>query len=79
MAEWLVIANGQSQVVSYQKLKKWCLMPPFLTFSIIRYRSRVSGAFQGREYLTDLHLGVVAIEKKAFGSPSTTVGQYTYI
>ena len=26
-----------------------------------------------------LHLGVVAIEKGAFGSPSTTVGNSTYI
>ena len=32
----------QSQVVSYQRLKKWYLMPPCLTLSIIRYRSRVT-------------------------------------
>ena len=31
----------QSQVKSYQKLKKWYLMPPCLTLSIIRYGSRV--------------------------------------
>ena len=31
----------QSQVESYQRLKKWYLMLPCLTFSIIRYRSRV--------------------------------------
>ena len=31
----------QSQVASYQRLKKWYLMPPCLTFSIIRYESRV--------------------------------------
>ena len=29
----------QSQVESYQRLKKWYLMPPCLTPSIIRYRS----------------------------------------
>ena len=29
----------QSQVESYQRLKKWCLMPPHLTLSIIRYGS----------------------------------------
>ena len=31
----------QSRVESYQKLKKWYLMPLCLTLSIIRYRSRV--------------------------------------
>ena len=31
----------QSQVESYQKSKNWYLMPPCLTLSVIRYRSRV--------------------------------------
>ena len=31
----------QSQVESYQRLKIWYLMPPFLTLSIIMYGSRV--------------------------------------
>ena len=31
----------QSQVESYQRLKKWYLMPPCLTLSIIRYGTRV--------------------------------------
>ena len=31
----------QSQVASYQKLFKWCLIPPCLTLSNIRYVSRV--------------------------------------
>ena len=31
----------QSQVVSYQRLKKWNLISPCLTLSIIRYVSRV--------------------------------------
>ena len=31
----------QSQVESYQKLKKWYLIPPYLTISIIWYESRV--------------------------------------
>ena len=31
----------QSQVKSYQRLKKWYLMPPSLTHSIIRYGSRI--------------------------------------
>ena len=31
----------QSQIKSYQRLKKWYLMPLCLTLSIIRYGSRV--------------------------------------
>ena len=31
----------QSQVESYQRLKKWYLMLPCLTLSIIRYGSRI--------------------------------------
>ena len=38
----------------------------------------VSGAIQEKEYCPIQHLGVVAIKKGAFGSPSTTVGQFTY-
>ena len=39
-----VFANGpgvQSQVASYQRLKKWYLIPPCLTLSIIMYVSSV--------------------------------------
>ena len=39
----------QSQVASYQRLKKWYLIPPCLTLSIIRYVSKVSGANQWKE------------------------------
>ena len=38
--EWLPLAQKtgvQSLVESYQRLKKWYLMPPYLTLSIIRY------------------------------------------
>ena len=38
----------QSQVESYQRLKKWYLMPPCLTLSIIRYRSRVKWSNPGK-------------------------------
>ena len=51
----------QSQVMSYQRLKNWYLIPPCLTFSIIRYGSRVTGAIQEKELHPPLHLGVVAI------------------
>ncbi len=39
----------QSQVESYQRLKTWYLMPPYLTLSIIWYGSRVSRAVQGNQ------------------------------
>ena len=59
------------------KTQKWYLMPLGLIFSIIRYGSRVSGAIQGNELRPPLHLGVVVIEKGAFGTPSTMVDQLT--
>ena len=65
----------QSQIKSYQKLKKWYLMPPYLTLSNTRYESRVSGAIQVKHLHLPLHHDVVAIEKGAFGSLSTAVGQ----
>ena len=37
----------QSQVESYQRLKKWNLIPPCLTLSIIRYGSRVKWSNPG--------------------------------
>ena len=45
-----VFANGpvQSQVESYQRLKKWYLMPTCLTLSIIRYGSRVKWSNPGQ-------------------------------
>ena len=58
--------------------KKWYLMPPCLTLSIIRYGSRVKWSNPGKELRPPLHLGVVAIEKGAFGSPSTMVANFTY-
>ena len=38
----------QSQVESYQKLKKWYLIPPCLTLSIIRYLPRVEWSNLGK-------------------------------
>ena len=37
-----------------------------------------SGAIQGKVLYSSLHLCVVAIEKGAFGSPSTTVTNLTF-
>ena len=78
-----VFTNGQetrvqSQVESYQRLKKWYLMSPCLTLSIIRYRSRVKWSNQGKELHPPLHLGVVAIEKGAFRSFSTSVANFSF-
>ena len=55
----------QSQVESYQSLKKSYLMPPYLTLSIIRYGSRVKCG--GKKQHPPLYFRVVANEKGAFG------------
>ena len=71
--------GAQSQVWSYQRLKKWYLMLPCLTLSIIRCISRVTRAILGKNLCPTPHLGAVIIEKGAFRLPSTTVGQPIYI
>ena len=60
----------QSQVKSYQRLQKWYLMPACLTSSIIKYGSRVSGALPAKGVVPTPYLGVVAIEKGAYGQPT---------
>ena len=62
----------QSQVESCQRLKKWYLIHPCLKPSIIRYGSRVKWS-NPEKGVAPLHLGVVAIEKRDLGSPSSTV------
>ena len=52
-------------------------MPSCFALSAIRYRSRVSGVVPGKEWRPPVHLSVVVVEKKAYGSPSTTVSQLT--
>ena len=59
----------QSQVKSYQKLKKWYLMP-------------LCGTIKEMEKCPLLHFDVAAIEKGVIGSPSTSVANnfiYIYI
>ena len=41
--------KAQFQVKSYQRLKKWYLIPPCLALSIIRYVSRVKWSNPGKE------------------------------
>ena len=45
----------QSPVKSYQRLKKWYLIPPFLTLSIIRYLSRVKWGNPGKRVAPPTH------------------------
>ena len=67
----------QSQVESYQRLKKWYLMLPCLTLNIIRYGSRVKWSNLGNGVAPSPTL--VAIEKGASESPSTKVTNFTYL
>ena len=82
LAQWvecspMVRERGvQSQVESYQRLKKWYLMPPCLTLGIMKYESMVQWSNPRKEVAPSLHLGVVAIEKGAFWSPSTMVTNF---
>ena len=62
----------QSQVKSYQRLKKWYLMQ--------HYKVQIKGKVEQsreRSCAPPLHFCVVAIEKGAFGSSSTTVTNFT--
>ena len=43
----MYVSGVQSQVESYQRLKKWYLTPPCLTLSIIRYVTRVKWSNPG--------------------------------
>ncbi len=68
-----VFANGPGGQGSIpgrviQMTQIWYLMPPCLTLSIIWYRSRVKWSNSGKGVAPPLHIGVVAIEKGAFGS-----------
>ena len=69
----------ETQVESYQRLKKWYGIHPCLTLSIIRYISRVKLSNPGKGVATSFTLGVVAIEKEAFGLSSTMVVNFTYL
>ena len=77
-----VFANGLGDLASMPG----CIVPKTLEIvldtSLLntqQYKVRIkgSGAIQGKEWRPPLHLGVVAIEKGAFSSPSTTVANFT--
>ena len=42
------MTSVQFQFESYQRLKKWCLIPPCFILSIIRYGSRVKWSNRGK-------------------------------
>ena len=70
----------QSQVESYQRLKKMVLDAALL--STQHYKVRIKGKMEqswGWNSALPLHFGVVAIEKGAFGSPSTKVANFTFL
>ena len=68
----------QSQVESYQRLKKWYLMLPCLAFSIIRYRSRVKWSNPGKGVAPSPTPQGSSYRKGAFGSPLTMVANFTF-
>ena len=65
----------QSQVESFQKLKKWYLMAPCLTLTILRYSSRIMWSNPRKEVATQ-YFAVVAIEKGTLKSVLTSVTIY---
>ena len=73
-----VFTNGPGDLVSIPgrvipKYQKMVLDADWLSTQHYKVRIKGSEAIQGRESQLPLHLGVVAIEKGAFGSPSTKV------
>ena len=78
-----VFANGPGDLGSIPvrvipKTLKWYLIPPCLTHSIIRYVSRVKWSNPGKGVAPSPTPRVAAIEKGAFGSPSTK-GRQLYL
>ena len=69
----------QSQVESYQRLKKWYLMPPCLTLSIIKVRIK-GKVEQSRERSRahPLYLGVVSYRKGSLRVPLDYINYYHY-
>ena len=78
-----VFANGLGDLDSIPgrvvpKTLKWYLIPPCLSLINIRYVSRVKWGNPREEVASPLRFGVVAIEKGAFWSPSTTVANFFF-
>ena len=58
--------------------QKWYLIPPCLTLSIIRYRSRVKWSNLGKGVASSSKTRCSSYWKGSFGLPSTTVAKFTY-
>ena len=79
-----VLAHGPKEQGSIPgwvipKNQKWYLMPPCLILNIIRYGSRIKWSNPGKGGVPTPTLGVIAIEKWTFGSPSFTIVNFVYI
>ena len=69
----------QSQVESYQRLKKWYLVPPCLTLSVIRYRSRVKQSNKGNGVAPSPTPLCSSYWKARLWSPSIKVANFAYL
>ena len=69
----------QSQVESYQRLRRWYLTPPCLTLSIIRYGSRVKWSNPGKGVVPSPTSRCSNYWKGTFRSPSTKVANFTQL
>ena len=72
--------RGFNPLLSHTKdsKKKWYLIPPCLTFSIIWYVSKVKWSNLGKGVVPSSTARCCSYWKRAFGSPSSTVGKFTY-
>ena len=79
-----VFANGPGDLGSFpgcvilKTFKKWYLIPPCLTLSIIRYVSRVKWSNPGKGVAPSPTPRCGGYWKGAFGSPSTKFANFTY-
>ena len=67
----------QSQVDSYQRLKKMVLDATLLNTQHNKVKIKDSGAIQGMDQHPPLNLCALPIEKGPFKSPSTKVAYFT--
>ena len=71
--------QGSIPVESYQRLKKWYLMPPCLALTTIKWGSRVKWSNPGIGVVPSPTNRCSSYWKGAFGSPSTKIVEYVYI
>ena len=71
--------RGSNSKSSHTKDSKMVLDATLLSFLHYMVRIKIKWSNPEKGVCPLLHLGVVAIEKGAFGSPSTKVTNFTYI